>query len=49
MRDAIERDQPVPVSADEAYATIRVIEAALTSSAMGCRIDLQPAAPPVSR
>lgn len=49
MRDAIERDQPVPVSADEACATIRVIEAALTSSAMGCRIDLQPAAPPVSR
>ena len=41
--------RPVPVSADEAYATIRVIEAALTSSAMGCRIDLQPAAPPVSR
>lgn len=49
MRDAIERDQPVPVSADEACATIRIIEAALTSSAMGCRIDLQPAAPPVSR
>lgn len=49
MRDAIERDRPVPVSADEACATIRVIEAALTSSAMGCRIDLQPAAPPVSR
>ena len=49
MRRAIEQDQPVPVSADEAYATIRVIEAALTSSAMGCRIDLQPAAPPVSR
>ena len=46
---AIEQDGPVPVSAGEAYATIRVIEAALTSSAMGCRIDLQPAAPPVSR
>lgn len=49
MRDAIEHDRPVPVSAEEACATIRVIEAALTSSAMGCRIDLQPAAPPVSR
>lgn len=49
MRRAIEQDQPVPVSAGDAYATIRVIEAALTSSAMGCRIDLQPAAPPVSR
>lgn len=49
MRRAIEQDQPVPVSAGDACATIRVIEAALTSSAMGCRIDLQPAAPPVSR
>lgn len=49
MRTAIEQNQPVPVSAAEACATIRVIEAALTSSAMGCRIDLQPAAPLVSR
>lgn len=49
LREAIEHDRPVPVSADEAYATIRIIEAALTSSAMGCRIDLQPDAPPVSR
>ena len=49
MRHAIEHDAPVPVSADQAYATIRIIEAALTSSAMGCRIDLQPAAPLISR
>ena len=49
MRRAIEEDGPEPVSARDAYATIRIIEAALTSSAMGCRIDLQPAAPPVSR
>lgn len=49
IRRAIEQDGPVPVSATDACATIRVIEAALTSSAMGCRIDLQPAAPPVSR
>jgi scyllo-inositol 2-dehydrogenase (NADP+) len=49
MREAIEEDKPVPVSAAQAYDTIRVIEAALTSSAMGCRIDLQPAAPLVSR
>ena len=49
MREAIEQDKPVPVSAGQAYDTIRVIEAALTSSAMGCRIDLQPAAPLVSR
>ena len=49
MRRAIEQDGPVPVPAGQAYDTIRVIEAALTSSAMGCRIDLQPAAPPVSR
>jgi len=49
MRSAIEHDQPVPVPAEDACATIRIIEAALTSSAMGCRIDLQPAAPPVSR
>ncbi len=49
MREAIEHDGPVPVSAAQAYDTIRVIEAALTSSAMGCRIDLQPAAPLVSR
>ncbi len=49
MREAIEQDQPVPVSAAQAYDTIRIIEAALTSSAMGCRIDLQPAAPLVSR
>jgi scyllo-inositol 2-dehydrogenase (NADP+) len=49
MREAIEDDKPVPVSAAQAYDTIRVIEAALTSSAMGCRIDLQPAAPLVSR
>lgn len=49
MRKAIEQDGPVPVSAMQAYDTIRVIEAALTSSAMGCRIDLQPAAPLVSR
>lgn len=49
MRRAIEQDGPVPVSAAQAYDTIRIIEAALTSSAMGCRIDLQPAAPPVSR
>lgn len=49
MRDAIEQDGPVPVSARQAYDTIRIIEAVLTSSAMGCRIDLQPAAPLVSR
>jgi scyllo-inositol 2-dehydrogenase (NADP+) len=49
MREAIEHDRPVPVPAGQAYDTIRVIEAALTSSAMGCRIDLQPAAPLVSR
>ena len=49
MRRAIEEDGPVPVSASQAYDTIRIVEAALTSSAMGCRIDLQPAAPPVSR
>jgi len=49
MREAIEEDKPVPVSAGQAYDTIRVVEAALTSSAMGCRIDLQPAAPLVSR
>jgi scyllo-inositol 2-dehydrogenase (NADP+) len=49
MREAIEEDKPVPVSAAQAYDTIRIIEAALTSSAMGCRIDLQPAAPLVSR
>ena len=49
MREAIEEDKPLPVSAAQAYDTIRVIEAALTSSAMGCRIDLQPAAPLVSR
>jgi predicted dehydrogenase len=49
MRRAIEQDGPVPVSAAQAYDTIRIVEAALTSSAMGCRIDLQPAAPIVSR
>jgi scyllo-inositol 2-dehydrogenase (NADP+) len=49
MRQAIEHNGPVPVSAEQGYDTIRVIEAALTSSAMGCRIDLQPAAPLVSR
>ncbi|MET0536301.1 MAG: Gfo/Idh/MocA family oxidoreductase [Steroidobacter sp.] len=49
MRRAIEHDEPVPVPAEEACATIRIIEAALTSSSMGCRIDLQPAPPPVSR
>nr|WP_298717501.1 Gfo/Idh/MocA family oxidoreductase [uncultured Steroidobacter sp.] len=49
MREAIEHDRPVPVPAAQAYDTIRIIEAALTSSAMGCRIDLQPAAPLVSR
>jgi scyllo-inositol 2-dehydrogenase (NADP+) len=49
MRRAIEEDGPVPVSAAQAYDTIRIVEAALTSSAMGCRIDLQPAAPLVSR
>lgn len=49
MRSAIERDTPVPVPAAQAYDTIRIIEAALTSSAMGCRIDLQPDAPLVSR
>lgn len=49
VRRAIEDDQPMPVPADQAYATIRIIEAALTSSAMGCRIDLQPAAPLISR
>ncbi|HEY0683325.1 MAG TPA: Gfo/Idh/MocA family oxidoreductase [Steroidobacter sp.] len=49
MRTAIEDDGPVPVSAAQAYDTIRIIEAALTSSAMGCRIDLQPDAPLVSR
>ncbi|WP_116807524.1 Gfo/Idh/MocA family oxidoreductase [Steroidobacter cummioxidans] len=49
MREAIEQDKPVPVSAAQAYDTIRIVEAALTSSAMGCRIDLQPAAPLVSR
>jgi scyllo-inositol 2-dehydrogenase (NADP+) len=49
MRRAIEHGAPVPVPADQAYATIRIIEAALTSSAMGCRIDLQPAAPLISR
>lgn len=49
MRRAIEEDGPVPVPASQAYDTIRIVEAALTSSAMGCRIDLQPAAPPVSR
>lgn len=49
VREAIEQDKPVPVSAGQAYDTIRVIEAALTSSAMGCRIDLHPAAPLVSR
>lgn len=49
VRRAIEYDEPVPVSADEACATTRIIEAVLTSSAMGCRIDLQPAAPPISR
>lgn len=49
MRRAVEQDGPVPVSAAQAYDTTRIIEAALTSSAMGCRIDLQPAAPPVSR
>lgn len=49
MRQAIEHGAPVPVSAAQAYDTIRIIEAALTSSAMGCRIDLQPAAPLVSR
>lgn len=49
MRRAIEQDGPVPVPADEVHDTIRIIEAALTSSAMGCRIDLQPAAPLVSR
>jgi scyllo-inositol 2-dehydrogenase (NADP+) len=49
MRRAIEEDGPVPVSAAQAYDTIRIVEAALTSSAMGCRIDLQPAAPIVSR
>jgi scyllo-inositol 2-dehydrogenase (NADP+) len=49
VRRAIEEDGPVPVPAEQAYATIRIIEAALTSSAMGCRIDLQPAAPLISR
>jgi scyllo-inositol 2-dehydrogenase (NADP+) len=49
MRNAIEQDGPVPVSAAQAYDTMRIVEAALTSSAMGCRIDLQPAAPVVSR
>jgi len=49
MREAIEQGKPVPVSAAQAYDTIRIVEAALTSSAMGCRIDLQPAAPLVSR
>ena len=49
MRQAIEQDGPVPVSAAQAYETIRIVEAVLTSSAMGCRIDLQPDAPIVSR
>lgn len=49
MRRAIEADGPVPVPASQAYDTIRIVEAALTSSAMGCRIDLQPAAPPGRR
>ena len=49
VRRAIEDDRPVAVPAEQAYATIRIIEAALTSSAMGCRIDLQPAAPLISR
>jgi scyllo-inositol 2-dehydrogenase (NADP+) len=49
VRSAIEGDLPMPVPAEQAYATIRIIEAALTSSAMGCRIDLQPAAPLISR
>jgi scyllo-inositol 2-dehydrogenase (NADP+) len=49
LRQAIEKDGPVPVTAAQAYDSTRVIEAVLTSSAMGCRIDLQPAAPIVSR
>lgn len=49
MRVALEQYGPVPVPAGQAYDTIRLIEAALTSSALGCRIDLQPAAPVVSR
>lgn len=44
MRRAIEQDDAVPVSAAQAHDTIRIVEAALTSSAMGCRIDLQPPA-----
>jgi scyllo-inositol 2-dehydrogenase (NADP+) len=49
MRQAIEQDGAVPVPAAEAHDTIRIVEAALASSAMGCRIDLQPDAPLVSR
>jgi scyllo-inositol 2-dehydrogenase (NADP+) len=40
VRGSIERDQPPPVSADEACATIELIEAAIASSASGRRVTL---------
>lgn len=40
VRDSIVRGDPVPVTADEAAATIDIIEAALLSSAEGRRIPL---------
>jgi scyllo-inositol 2-dehydrogenase (NADP+) len=41
MRNSIERNEPVPVPADAARATLEIIEAALRSSAERRRIDLQ--------
>lgn len=40
VRNSIERGDPVPVTADEAAATIGIIEAALRSSVEGSRITL---------
>ena len=41
MRNSIERNDPIPVPADAARATLEIIEAAFQSSAEKRRIDLQ--------
>jgi len=40
MRRSLERNEPVPVPAEDARETLEVIEAAMTSSAAGRRIEL---------